>query len=60
MNVLKRITISIIAGANIATVLLMMICAYSSYINPTIIPYAASLGLIFPFFLLLNILYALF
>ena len=49
---LKAFTINIIAGANIATVLLMLASGYADRIHPTAHQMLSNLGMLFPFFLL--------
>ena len=48
---LKKITVQMIAGANIATILLMLLTGYSDRINPVHHPDLSNINLIFPVFL---------
>ncbi len=57
---LKAFTINIIAGANVATVLLMLAAGYADHINPTNHPMLSNLGMLFPFFLIANLLFVFF
>jgi endonuclease/exonuclease/phosphatase (EEP) superfamily protein YafD len=57
---LKALTINIIAGANIATVLLMLASGYSDRIHPTAHQMLSNLGMLFPFFLFANLLFIFF
>ena len=57
---LKAFTINIIAGANVATVLLMMASGYADHIQPTEHPMLSNLGMLFPFFLFANLLFVFF
>jgi endonuclease/exonuclease/phosphatase family metal-dependent hydrolase len=57
---LKAFTINIIAGANVATVLLMLGAGYADHINPTSHPMLSNLGMLFPFFLIANLLFVFF
>lgn len=57
---IKRITLQMIAGANIATIILMLLIGYSDYINPASHPYMACAGLLFPIFLFINLLFLIF
>ena len=57
---LKAFTINIIAGANIATVLLMLASGYADRIHPTAHQMLSNLGMLFPFFLLANLLFIFF
>ena len=51
---LKKITVQMIAGANVATVLMMLLIGYSDRINPAEHPLLSTLGMAFPFFLFSN------
>lgn len=57
---LKTLTINIVAGANVATVLLMLASGYADRINPEHYPMLSNLGMIFPFFLVVNLLFLFF
>lgn len=57
---LKQITVNLVAGANVATVLLMLAAGYSDHISPASHPWLSPLGMIFPFFLVVNLLFLLF
>ena len=57
---LKAFTINIVAGANVATVLLMLAAGYADHINPVDHPMLSNLGMIFPFFLIANLLFVFF
>lgn len=57
---LKAFTINVVAGANLATVLLMLTAGYADHINPTSHPMLSSLGMLFPFFLIANLLFIFF
>lgn len=57
---LKTLTINIFAGANVATVLLMLLAGYSDRINPASYPLLSNLGMTFPIFLLVNLLFIFF
>ena len=46
---MKDFTLRIIAGANIATIVVMLLIGYSDRVNPTNHPLIANLGLLFPF-----------
>lgn len=50
----------ILLGCNGVVAILMLLCAFSPYINPTSFPILSSTGLAFPIFLLLNILFLFF
>ena len=57
---LKAFTINIIAGANLATVLLMLAAGYADHINPAEHPMLSNMGMLFPFFLIANLLFVFF
>ncbi len=44
-----------IAGANVATIILMFLVGYSDYLNPVSHPMLSNLGLLFPVFLVINL-----
>nr|WP_315347117.1 endonuclease/exonuclease/phosphatase family protein [Hoylesella enoeca] len=52
---LKRLTVQLVAGANMGTVILMLLVGYSDCINPVTHPFLATIGLLFPIFLALNL-----
>ena len=49
-----------VAGANIATIILMVLVGYSDRLNPADHPVLACVGMTFPFFLLINMLFLFF
>lgn len=57
---LKLFTLNVVAGANIAVILLMLLSGYSDHIPPASFPHLSWLGLTFPVFLLLNLLFVFF
>ena len=57
---LKTFTVNIFAGANVAIVLLMLATGYSDHISPVSYPLLSTMGMIFPAFLLLNLLFVFF
>ena len=57
---LKKLTINIIAGANVATVIFMLITGYSDRLDPVRFPLSSWLGMVFPVFLIINLLFLLF
>ena len=57
---LKSFTINIIAGANMATVLLMAFAGYADHINPAEHPILSTMGMAFPVFLIANLLFLFF
>ncbi|MBR6275571.1 MAG: endonuclease/exonuclease/phosphatase family protein [Prevotella sp.] len=52
---LKQLTINIIAGANIATALLMLLTGYSDRLSPVDYPWCSWLGMVFPVFVVVNL-----
>ena len=57
---LKKFTVQMIAGANVATVILMLLVGYSDRLNPADHPMLSTMGMVFPFFVLANIAFLLF
>ena len=57
---LKQITVNLVAGANVATILLMLATGYSDRLSPVSHPQLSSIGMTFPFFLLANLLFLFF
>lgn len=60
MRFIGRILAFILLGVNALVVILMLLSAYSPYINPHIHPIWSSAGLLFPVFLLANLLFLCF
>ena len=60
MRTIKKFTLQMIAGANIATVLVTLLIGYSDRLHPESHPTLAVLGLAFPFFLVMNLAFLLF
>lgn len=52
---LKTFTLRVIAGANIASILLLLLVGYSDCLNPADYPKLANIGLVFPVILIVNI-----
>lgn len=52
---LKTLTVRMIAGANVATIVLMLLVGYSDRLSPEHFPVLSTLGLLFPVFLLANL-----
>ena len=46
---LKSFTINLVAGANVATILLMVLSAYSDRIHPAEHPILSVMGMAFPY-----------
>ena len=57
---LKTFTINMVAGANIATVILMLAAGFSDRLNPTEHPILSCFGMAFPIFLIVNLLFLFF
>jgi endonuclease/exonuclease/phosphatase family metal-dependent hydrolase len=57
---LKKITINMIAGANIATAALMVAAGYADHLHPASHPLLASTGMLFPLFLVANLAFMFF
>ena len=57
---LRQISIKIVAGANIATIIIMFLLGFADYVNPETFPLLSTFGLAFPFFLVFNLLFLVF
>ena len=57
---IKSFVVNLIAGANIATILLMLLAGYSDRLNPVDHPILSVMGMTFPIFLLANLLFLFF
>lgn len=57
---MKKITLQLIGGANVATVLLMLFIGYADHIPPETFPKLSNMGLLFPVMLLLNFCFLVF
>ena len=57
---LKTLTINMVAGANVATILLMVLAGYADRINPVEHPLLSCMGMTFPIFLIANLLFIFF
>ena len=57
---LKTLTVNIFVGANVAIVLLMLATGYSDHISPVSFPLLSTMGMVFPAFLLANLLFVFF
>lgn len=57
---LKSFTLRMIGGANVATIIIMLLIGYSDNINPAEHPTIASVGLFFPIFLVINLFFLVF
>lgn len=60
IKALKKITIQMVGGANIATILMMLLVGYSDRIDPLVHPFWANMGLAFPVFLVINTVFLVF
>ena len=57
---LKNFTVQMLTGANVATVVVMLLVGYSDHLDPTDHPMLSIVGMAFPFFLLVNMAFLLF
>lgn len=57
---LKKITLQIVAGANIATIALMLLSGHSDMVSPSAHPLLSVTGLVFPVFLFVNLAFVVF
>lgn len=60
INQLKRLTIQLVAGANIATVMIMLLVGLSDRLDPTDHALLSVAGLTFPFFIICNTAFLVF
>lgn len=54
-RLLKKITVQVIVGANVVSLLLMFAVGYSGYVVPDQHPNVANVGLFYPFMLIVNL-----
>lgn len=59
-NGIKNFTIRMIAGANVASVILMMAVGYSDHLSPEHFALLSTAGLFFPLFLFVNFCFLFF
>ena len=57
---LKKFTVQVLTGANVATIIVMLLVGYSDRLNPTDHPVLSTVGMTFPFFLLANMAFLFF
>ena len=57
---LKTLTVSMVGGANVATVVVMLMVGFADRLNPADYPTLSCLGLAFPVFLVINLLFIFF
>lgn len=55
MGQLKKFSLQMTGGANIASIIVMLLIGYSGFINPVSFPRLSNIGLLFPLFLLINL-----
>ena len=60
INKLKNMIFQMMAGANVATVIIMLLIGYSDRVNPVSFHLFANAGLAYPVFLLFNLLFLIF
>ena len=60
MNKLSRVVFQIIGGANVASILLMLLIGNADKVDPTVWPKLSNMGLFFPFVLVINFLFLVF
>lgn len=56
-NNIKRISVSLLLGANLCTILLMWLCVALTFISPSLFPRFSVLTLAFPVFLIVDVLF---
>lgn len=59
-QLIKNLTVSLLLGANICTILLMWLCILLTYVSPEQLPRLSLLTLAFPVFLAANVLFTIF
>ena len=57
---LKKFTVNLIAGANMATVAMMLLTGFADRFHPASYPSLSCLGMVFPLMLLINLLFLFF
>ena len=57
---LKAFTLHTVAGANIATIIVMLVTGFSDRFNPVSFPILSNGGLLFPIFLMINLAFLVF
>lgn len=57
---LKTFTVRMVAGANVATVIIMLMVGFAGYVDPRDYPVLSCLGMAFPIFLVINLLFLFF
>ena len=57
---LKKWTVQMMTGANVATVIVMLLVGYSDHIHPAEHPLVSTVGMAFPILLLINLAFLLF
>ena len=57
---LKKWTIQMVTGANVATIGIMLLVGYSDHIHPAQHPLLSTVGMTFPFFIVVNMLFLFF
>lgn len=58
-SVFKQLVVSLFLGANLVTLFLLWACCASTWVDPALHPRVSVVGLVFPAFLLLNVLFLL-
>lgn len=57
---IKDFTVKIVAGANVAVIIVMFLVGFADYVNPERYPLLSTAGLAFPFFLIVNLAFIVF
>lgn len=57
---IKDFTVKIVAGANVAVIIVMFLVGFADYVNPERYPLLSTVGLAFPFFLIVNLAFIVF
>jgi len=54
IKTIKKFTVQMVTGANVATIIVMLLVGFSDRLDPTAHPMLSTIGMTFPFFLLAN------
>ena len=57
---IKKWFVQLASGANVATIVVMLLVGYSDRVNPVGHPFVATLGLTFPVFMAINLAFMVF
>ena len=55
MRKIKQVTLQIIAGGNIATIIILLMTGYSGWLRPETFPMLSNIGLLLPVLIVINL-----